>query len=176
MRGLLGFLLSVVLAAPIAAADEWSVDASPTADFTRFKTFTLGGTRVESGRPELDNDLFVKQVQAAIRSTLAARGLAETAAQGDLAVSVVITGEDVSTTGRGVSIAGPRGSGRISTGPVSVRYAAATLVIDLKAAGADAFVWRGVYRDEESTGSKLVAKLPSDAQKLLKEYPPSRPR
>ena len=75
-----------------------------------------------------------------------------------------------------MSIAGPRGTGRISTGPVSVRYVAATLVIDMRATGVDTFVWRGVYRDEESTGSKLVAKLPSDAQKLLKEFPASPKR
>jgi hypothetical protein len=31
-----------------------------------------------------------------------------------------------------------------------------------------------VYRDDESTGSKLVQKLPEDAKKLLARYPPKK--
>ena len=32
-------------------------------------------------------------------------------------------------------------------------------------------VWRGTYRDDENTGSKLMLKLPEDAKKLLARYP-----
>jgi hypothetical protein len=35
---------------------------------------------------------------------------------------------------------------------------------------ADDPVWRGVYRDDEMTGSKLFRKLPEDARKLIAKY------
>ena len=56
-------------------------------------------------------------------------------------------------------------------GPQPVRFTEGTLVIDLVRPGGPNPVWRGVYRDEESTGSKLMLKLPEDAKKLIDRYP-----
>jgi hypothetical protein len=47
-------------------------------------------------------------------------------------------------------------------------------VIDMKRPGDRDPVWRGVYRDDEQTGSKLVQKLPNDAKKLIERYPKLR--
>jgi hypothetical protein len=46
---------------------------------------------------------------------------------------------------------------------------------DLNAAGTAAPVWRGVYRDEQETGSKLVEKLPGAARELAATFPRRRP-
>jgi len=52
-----------------------------------------------------------------------------------------------------------------------VRATIGTLVIDLKKPGDTTPVWRGVYRDDDSTRSKLVQKLPEDARKLIERFP-----
>jgi hypothetical protein len=44
-------------------------------------------------------------------------------------------------------------------------------VIDIFTRDGPAPIWRGVYQDDERTGSKLVNKLPEDARKLLAKYP-----
>jgi hypothetical protein len=110
--------------------------------------------------------------------SLVARGLKETATAPDLLVDFRITGSDISTTQRGMSIGGPgfRGRPMASSGPQPLRFTEGTLVIDLSRAAAPTPIWRGVYRDDESTGSKLVEKLPADAKKLLERYPPPKPK
>jgi hypothetical protein len=77
-----------------------------------------------------------------------------------------LTGEDVSTSRRGFA----RGMG-----PQPFRFTQGTLVIDLTRPGETSPVWRGVYRDDEMTGSRLMQKLPEDAKKLIAKYP-TRPR
>ena len=86
----------------------------------------------------------------------------ETASGPDLAVDYTITGEDM-------AIGVP--SGIRGAGPQPVRYTEGTLVIDLTRPVDTTPVWRGVYRDDESTGSKLMQKLPEDATRLLAKYP-----
>ena len=45
------------------------------------------------------------------------------------------------------------------------------LVIDIIRRTDGEPIWRGVYRDDEQTGSKLVTRLPEDAKKLVRQYP-----
>lgn len=142
------------------AADDMSVQADPKANFASFKTFTLRDASIASERPELDNRLFEKKLGNAIRTALLERGLKEVSSNPDLIVDYSVTSEDVATTARGNR-----------AGPVPVRYTVGMLVIDMFKLGVPAPVWRGVYRDDESTGSRLVVKLPEDARKLIAKYP-----
>ncbi len=155
-------------------ADDMNITFDPDVDFSHFKTFHVREKTVESSRPELDNSLFEKMIERAIESALEAKGLSETEDFPGLFVDFRISNEDISTTRRGTPI--PSGLGRrgTSTGPQSVRFTEATLVIDLVRPGDPVPIWRGVYRDDESTGSKLVQKLPEDAKKLLAKYPPKK--
>jgi hypothetical protein len=151
-----------ILTTVCIAADDLNVQQDPRADLSMFKTFGLRGGTIKSERPELDNPLFANKVSRSIRTALIARGLTEATGSPDLLVDFTITGADISTTER-TAVRG--------VGPRSVRSTEATLVIDLKRPGTASSVWRGVYRDDEKTGSKLVRKLPEDAKKLIDRFP-----
>ena len=138
------------------AADELSVTVDPKANFALFKTFAFRDRKIDSDRPELDNRLFIKKLESTVRTSLLAKGLTEAGSGPDLLVDLILTGEDVNTTVR------YPGSGM---GLQPMRFTAGTLVIDMKRPGEPDPVWRGVYRDDEQTGSKLVQKLPDDAKK-----------
>jgi len=154
--------LGVLLSAAGVRADDLSVQVDPHANFSAFKTFAIRGTKVESDRPELDNPLFIKKLSATIRDVLLQKGLKPTSGRPDLLVDYTLTNEDISTSQRGMA----RGAG-----PQPLRFTEGTLVIDLTRPGDKTPVYRGTYRDDESTGSKLMQKLPEDAKKLLAKYP-----
>lgn len=154
--------VGLMLGAVCLAADDLSVNVDPRADFSLFKTFALRDSKVDSPRPELDNSLFVKKLSVTIRAALTSRGLKEVTDQADLLVDFRVASEDITTSQRG----GGRG-----IGPQPLRFTQATLVIDLTRPNYPAPVWRGVYRDDEMTGSKLVQKVPEDAKKLVARYP-----
>jgi Domain of unknown function (DUF4136) len=154
----LALCVAVVAGSAAVRADDLSVTVAPGVDFSTFKTFTIRHGTIDSGRPELDNPLFVKKLGKTIRTALEARGLTATTAQPDLVVDFTLTGEDFTTADRSPA----RG-----LGPQPRRFTEGTLVIDLSKPGDPDPLWRGVYRDEENTGSKLVQKVPDDARKLI---------
>jgi hypothetical protein len=90
------------------------------------------------------------------------RGLTHSPGHADLLIDFSLAGDDHTTTARGSF----RGQG-----PQPVRFTEGTLVIDMSRPAETDPVWRGVYRDDEQTGSKLVQKLPQDARKLIDRYP-----
>jgi hypothetical protein len=153
--------MSVMVSSAWLSADDLSVVVDPKADFSTFKTFAVRAGKIESAKPEIDNSLFAKKLTRTIREALTAKGLKEVTGRPDLMVDYTITSEDINTTQRG----GGRG-----TGPQPLRFTVGMLVIDMTRPGDQAPVWRGVYRDDERTGSKLVQKLPEDAEKLIAKY------
>jgi hypothetical protein len=162
----------IVIGVALVHAGTVSIDFDPSANFATFKTFALGETEIQSPRPELDNSLFVKKLSTTIRTALIARGLTEATASPDLVLDYRVAGEEVSTTRRGMPMpSGPGMRGR-SSGPQSVRFTEGSLIIDLHRPGEPTPVWRGVFRDDESTGSRLVENIPNGAKKLLAQYPP----
>lgn len=178
----LAFLsIGVLLCSTLLLADDLSIEYDPAADFSTFKTFELRPGNVSSQRPELDNPIFIKKLGGAIRTALVAKGLKE-ADHADVAVKYSVSGEDYSVAVRSPGVVAPSGRGGMrggvigASGPESRRFTEGTLVIDLMTSGLASPVWRGVYRDEESTGSKLVDKLQQDAAKLIEQYPPKSKR
>ena len=159
--------LAVVVASLVA--DESSVQFDPKTDFSVSRTFAFRAQQVQSRRVELDNPLFLKKLATAIRRALIARGLSEANDRPDLLVDVTVTGEEFGDAQRALV----RGIG--PGGPVAIRrpirITEGTLVIDIFRRTEAAPIWRGVYRDDEQVGSKLVQKLPEDARKLLDKYP-----
>ena len=153
--------LSLMLGFVQQPPDDLNIVADPGADFSRFKTFAFRVGKIDSPRPEIDNPLFAKRMTKTIRAALATRGLREVVARPDLLVDFSISSGDVNTQQRG----GGRG-----IGPQPLRYTVGLLTIDLSLPGNQTPVWRGVYRDGEMTGSKLMQKLPEDARKLIAKY------
>ena len=168
LLALVGVLLGLTA---VILADESSVQADPTTDFSVLRTFSFRAQQVQSRREELDNPLFLKKLAAAIRRGLIAKGLTEARDRPDLLVDFTITGEDFGDAERRL-VRGIRG------GPVAIRQpiriAEGTLVIDVFKRDDSAPIWRGVYRDDERTGSKLTYKLPQDAMQLIAKYPKAR--
>lgn len=160
-RLLLTVFLSVMAGSVWLSADDLSVMVDPKADFSKFKTFAVRVGKIESNRPEIDNVLFAKRLTKTIRTALMAKGLNEATGRPDLFVDYSIASEDINTTQRG----GGRG-----IGPQPLRFTVGMLVIDMTRPGDQNPVWRGVYRDDEMTGSKLFQKLPEDARKLIARY------
>jgi hypothetical protein len=159
-------VLCALVAGSIAAvtADDLSVVKAPDADFSSFGTFAIHDGTIHTGRPELDNRLFARKLARTIRAALEAGGFKEAAIQPDLVVDFTLTGEDFAV--------GERPPAR-GLGPQPRRFTEGTLVIDLSKNGDKDPLWRGTYRDDESTGSKLVQKLPDDARKLIDRLPKS---
>lgn len=158
-------VLCVAVAAglvPTLRADDLSITTAPGVVLSAFRTFAVRQVKIDSGRPELDNRLFVKKLTRTIEAALEARGLKATAAPSDLVVDCTLTSEDFSVGDR------PPARG---LGPQPRRFTEGTLVIDLTKSGDHDPVWRGTYRDDEDTGSKLVQKLPDDARKLIERLP-----
>lgn len=159
--GVLGVVLLLVRT-PLSA-DDLSIVIAPAANLATVKTFAFRTAKVDSPRPELDNPLFMKKLRTALRAALIERGLAEASASPDVFVDFTIAGEDIAV---GVPTPGLRG-----VGPQPVRFTEGTLVIDLVRRNEANPLWRGVYRDDEPTGSKLVQKLPEDAKKIIARFP-----
>ena len=169
MRSPVNMLLCVMVATTVVAvADESSVQVDPTADFSALRTFAIRTQQVASRREELDNPIFLKKLAAVIRTSLIERGLTERADRPDVVVDFTVTGEEFGDVERRL-IRGIRG------GPVRVsrpmRISEGTLVIDIFRRQEAEPIWRGVYRDDERTGSKLTSRLPEDAKRLLARYP-----
>ena len=160
-RVLAALCMSLMLGSLPLSADDLNVVVDPKADFSKFRTFAIRVGKIESARPEIDNPLFAKRLAKTIRTTLTAKGLKEVPGRPDLVVDYSIASEDVQTTRPG----GGRG-----IGPQPLRFTVGMLVIDMTRPGDQTPVWRGVYRDDEMTGSKLMQKLPDDAKKLIAKY------
>jgi hypothetical protein len=80
---LLSYVLApVVLLVPHPLPDDRTADFDPQLDFSQFKTFAPGQSRLRSPKPELNNGIIRKKTQDALRRELTRRGLVEEAIQG----------------------------------------------------------------------------------------------
>jgi hypothetical protein len=150
--------VSVVWAVGVLAAPaDLSVGVAPGANLSGFHTFSMHDARVDSPRPEFDNSIFVNALTTTIRKAFQGRGFRETAARGDLVVDVAFTNEDASA-----AESRPRRPLRITRG---------TLVVDVRIPNAAEPLWRGTYRDEQTTGSELGSRVLRGAEKLVAKFP-----
>src|SRR5580704_17933678 len=70
-------LLFGLLCLPAVFADDRNVDFDPTANFTLFRTFSLGRSVIKSNMPELNDTLVKKKIDEAIRMERIRKGLTE---------------------------------------------------------------------------------------------------
>ena len=166
-------LFGLMLSSAVLLADDRTILFDPEVDFSTFKTFALRDGTMDSQRPELNSAITIKKLTDTVRGALIGRGLKESPDPADLVVEYSVKAQDF---GLGIfGRANPIGSrGRGGAQASTPDFTDATLVIDLKAGDPRAMVWRGVYRDTESTAPKLADALPKHATKLLSEYPPKK--
>jgi len=161
-RTILALSFFAILSGTVVA-DEHSITFDDQADFAKLRTFAIREAKCNSARPELNNPLYLKKLADTIRTALAAKGLMEVQDRPDLFVDYRVDGTEVSTT--------DRASDRIRGGDL---YARGAITVDLVSREPKLLVWEGIYHDDESNGSKLAQKLPSDLKKLLSKYPPKK--
>src|SRR5258708_1795252 len=78
-------ILTLLLSSP-AWAQKVTVEFDQSADFTKFKTFSIKGGQLNSKNPALNSELVKKQIEADITRALTAKGM--TPAEGKADVNV----------------------------------------------------------------------------------------
>jgi hypothetical protein len=165
---------ALLLSSALVLADDHSVIFDEDVDFSTFKTFTMRDATITSARPELKFPAVAKSLGESIRAALVTSGLKDLPDRGDLVAESSVKGVDyeIGPFGRANVVRPPRGS----AGPTgsTVDFTEVALVVDLKRAGSEVLIWRGVYHDTEKDAGKLADALPKDAAKLLSEFPPRK--
>jgi hypothetical protein len=160
MKARAAAVVLLLLAAPLGAFDK-RVEVDANTDFATFKTFALRTGVAHSRNPEIDNVLTVKRVEETIRAVLLSRGLTESGDRGELIVTF-----DVTEGGqRGAPPPGQRGA---------VRLSVSTLILDMTRRDTNRLVWHGIYSDTASSPATIAGRLPTQARKLLDEFPPKK--
>lgn len=177
-RHLLPALAAGALLASTAgrAAETFDITFEPAVDFRALRTFAIRGSRISSDKPEIDNRLFRQRMENSIRAALGRQGLTEDTSHPDVWLTYSFNDRDVSGVDRQPATRIPdspqaRGFVIPGTGPTPVLYTEGTLVIDLTDA-AGSLLWRGTWRDRETSGPRLSRNLSEDARKLLSKFPP----
>jgi hypothetical protein len=156
-------LLLATLLSSALFADEHHIVFDEHTDFSKLRTFAIRSAKSDSALPEINNPLYLKRIADTIRTSLSARGLKETVDRPDIFVDLHIGGTELSTA--------DRPSERLRGG---VLFAQGTVTVDLIRRDPILLVWKGIFHDDESNGSELARKLPSDVKGLLAKYPPKK--
>jgi len=164
-------LLFAIIAAPaFLAAQKIETEFDQSADFSKFKSFTIREGQINAKAAALNNELVRKRIENDIRSSLKAKGMFEaTTGQGDFNVRF--------TLGAGrrnevdVYPAGWYGLGRRR---VVTQYTQGTLVIDLRDAAKREPVWRAIATAEKNTPADVEKKLDDMVRKSFDKYPPKK--
>jgi len=178
LRSLLPLLAAGAMLVPTAAgaAETFDITFEPGVDFRALRTFAIRGSRIASDKPEIDNRLFRQRMEDSIRAALKKQGLTEDTTRPDVWLTYSFDDRDVSGVDRQPARRIPdspqaRGFVIPGSGPTPVLYTEGTLVIDF-ADAAGSLLWRGTYRDRETSGPRLSRNLSEDARRLLSKFPP----
>ncbi|MBZ5728877.1 MAG: DUF4136 domain-containing protein [Acidobacteriia bacterium] len=157
-----------LLAALAAAAQKIEIEADQAAEFSQFRTFAIRDGRLNSKNPSLNNELVRKRLDAGVRKSLEAKGLAFVPeGRADLNVRYTLGAVRKAEIER--YPAGWRGWG---TRVVKVPYTEGTLVIDLRNPATRSLVWRAIAREEKRDAAKIEGKLDDMVKKAFDNYPP----
>src|SRR5580700_329441 len=159
----LGLLLTLS-----AFAQKINVESDPSADFSRFKTFTLKPGRLNSQNPALNSELVRKRLDVDIEKYLEAKGLVF-APNGPADLNVSYTLGAVRQSKVEAYPAGWRGWG---TRIVRVPFTEGTLVTDLRVSTSGSLVWRAIAREDKGDALKIEGKLDDMVKKSFDKYPP----
>ena len=144
------------------------IESDQAVDFSKFKTFAIRDSRLNSQNPSLNNDLVRKRLDADIQKYLGAKGLAFVPS-GPSDLNIRYTLGAVRKSEVDTYPAGWRGWG---TRVVRVPYTEGTLVIDMRDPSTKSLVWRDIAREDKKDASKVEAKLDDMVKKAFDKYPP----
>jgi hypothetical protein len=164
-------LILLLLAAGSTFAQKVTVEFDQTADFGKYKTFSIRNGELNSKNPALNNDIIKKRIDADIERDLTARGLQMVTGRADLNVRYRL-----GSAARKEVERYPAGWRGLGTRVVRVPYTEGTLVIDLHDTGTQALVWRGIAREEKNDANQIESKLDDMVRKSLEKYPRKQPR
>jgi hypothetical protein len=175
MKAFIAAAALVLLAPALALAQKTSFDYDKSADFSKYKTYTLkDGTKV--GQPLIDN-----RIVAAIEEQLKAKGLTRNDSAPDIVVVYHVAfdkKQDITaySTGGGYGAYGYRYGGGWGTTDVRVNeILVGTLVIDIADSAKREVVWRGMGVKEVDTQAKAEKRdknITSAVTKIFKNFPP----
>jgi len=149
-------------------AQQINIESDQAVDFSKFKTFAIRGSQLNSKNPALNGELIRKKIDGDIQKALEARGLAF-AATGPSDLNVRYTLGAVRRAEAEAYPAGWRGWG---TRIVRVPFTEGTLVIDLRDPATRSLVWRAIAREDKSDAEKVEGKLDDMVKKSFDKYPP----
>jgi len=155
-----------------AFAQKIEIESDPSVDFSKFKTFAIRDSRLNSKNPSLNSDLIRKRLDFDVEKFLTAKGL-EFAGDGRSDLNVRYTLGSVRKSEVETYPAGWRGWG---TRVVRVPFTEGTLVIDLRDPTTKSLVWRAIAREDKSDAAKVEGKLDDMVKKAFEKYPPKPPK
>lgn len=164
-------LILILLTAGSAFAQKITVEFDQSADFAKYKTFTIRNGELNSKSPALNNDIIKKRIDADIERDLTARGLQMVSGRADLNVRYRL-----GSAARKEVERYPAGWRGLGTRVVRVPITEGTLVIDLHEAGTQSLVWRAIAREEKNDPNQIESKLDDMVRKSIEKYPPKQPR
>ena len=157
------FLFALFIAA-CAFGQKVTIEFDQSADFSRYHTFALGDSKLNSKNPALNSDLIRKRLDDSIVRYLSARGLTEVLSHGDLNVRYHLGSARKTEVERY-----PVGWGGSRT--MRVPYTEGTLVIDLRDTSLRALVWRAIAHEDKTDPDKIAGKLDDMVKKSIAKYP-----
>ena len=165
----LAILVLGLSAAHCAKAQKVTMEFDQAVDFSKYRTFAIRASELNSKNPALNSDLVKKRINADIVRYLAAKGLTEVSGPSDLNVRY-----HFGSARKSELEAYPAGWYGRGTRYVRVPYSEGTLVIDLRDPAAKSLVWRAIANEEKSDPNKIEGKLDDMVKKCIEKYPPKK--
>jgi hypothetical protein len=188
MKRVLFAVLAMLAVATVASAQDVRYNFDKSANFSKYKTYKW----VENKSGDKIDDLTQKELQTAIESELAKKGLQKTTTDtADLYLAYaasISTEKQVNTFdtgyGAGPGMYGPYGYGGWSGGGSSTSTTSTifngTVVVDMYDVGTKQLVWRGAVSktlDPKAKPDKRAKNIQKAFEKLFKKnYPPPPPK
>ena len=160
-----------LLTTSCATTPKVTYDADPSADFSRFRTYSWAYTAAPAGV----NPLLTQRVKTAVESVLATRGFTQ-ATSGEFAIGFTLCSRDrveVSSLGTYGPYFRPWG-GWGGYNQVDVRNITdGTLTIDIYDAASKAPVWHGTATQEVTSTTLSAEKVTAVVTAVLANFPPA---
>jgi hypothetical protein len=159
----------ILFSSHAACAQKVTMEFDQSIDFSKYKTFAIRESQLNSKNAALNSDLVKKRIDADIVRFLSAKGLSEVSGPSDLNVRYVLGSARKSEVE-----SYPAGWYGLGTRYVRVPYSEGTLVIDLRDPTTRSLVWRAISSEDKSDPTKIEGKLDDMVKKAFEKYPPKK--
>ena len=169
---------AVVLLAGCSSGLKVETDASPTANFSAYKTYAIGQLPENAKAADKLSPISRQRVEMELNNALAARGLqkVDDPTQADIVVFTYATTKermDINTYGGGYTYAGGRWGGYYGA-PTTTSvnyYDEGTLIVDVADPKAKQLVWRGIASGTAEDQADASKKVPEAIKQIMAKCP-----